>query len=329
MSENQNNPFGVLEFLQWNHSWNSYKYPSQKELEKSVKLMKEAGVGWVRVDFLWEDIEPQQGNFDFAKYDNMVKLLSENNLQILGLLNYTASWAASDGKWNSPPKENQLFVNYATKVIERYKDKVKYWELWNEPDSATYWTRHDGLQSYCQLLREVYLAAKKVDPGCKILNGGFANPRVSTNQIYENGAKNYFDILNVHLFENPLNPSAIKVVASFPKLIHKAMERHGDGAKKIWITEIGCPGVKRGVQTKKWWMDKNPSERQQAEWVKKIYTTLLKDENVEKIFWAFFRDCHEHWETGVDYFGLIRWDFSKKPSFKAYEKCFQNWNKSR
>lgn len=73
---------------------------------------------------------------------------------------------------------------------------------------------------------------------------------------------------------------------------------------------------------KNWWMGKNPNERQQAEWLKKIFTALIKNENVEKVFWAFFRDCNKHWDNGIDYFGLVRWDFSRKPSFKAYRECF-------
>ena len=55
---NKDNPFGVLEFLHWNHDWNNFQYPDRKTLEKAIFLMKEAGVGWVRVDFSWQDIEP-------------------------------------------------------------------------------------------------------------------------------------------------------------------------------------------------------------------------------------------------------------------------------
>jgi len=325
----EKNPFGVLEFLHWNHAWNSYKYNSPEDYEKAVKLMKEAGIGWVRMDFLWEDIEPRQGEFDFAKYDYIVDLLTKNNLKILGLLDYTVSWAASDGKWNSAPKDNQLFVDYAVKVIERYKDRVKYWEVWNEPDSSVYWKQQDGLKGYCELLKATYVAAKKIDPDCKILNGGIANGLATLHHLYENGAKDYFDILNLHFFENPLNPHAIKAVTTYPKLAYKLMSRNGDSAKKIWFTEIGCPGVKKGIKTQNWWMDTNPNERQQAEWLEKVYSELLKDNNVEKIFWAFFRDCKEHWENGVDYFGIVRWDFSKKPAFKDYRKAYRNWEKTQ
>ncbi|MFA5092884.1 MAG: endo-1,4-beta-xylanase [Candidatus Omnitrophota bacterium] len=322
---NLDNPFGVLEFLHWNHCWNNYEYSKKCDLEKTITLMQSAGVGWVRVDFLWEDIEPVQGDFKFAKYDAIVKLLKEKGMYILGVLQYNTSWSSGCGEWNCPPKDNALFVNYASKVIQRYKEEVKYWEVWNEPDSATYWKDQDGLKSYCLLLKDVYLAAKQIDPQCKILNGGIASGLGSINHLYDNGAKDYFDILNVHFFQNPLNKMAIKAVASYPKLVHKIMQRNGDGDKKIWITEIGSPGVKRGLTANNWWMGKNPTETQQCQWVKAVYTELLKNPNVDKIFWAFFRDTRAHWDTGVDYFGLVRKDFSKKPAFYAYQKCFNQW----
>ena len=326
---NFKNPFGVLEFLHWNHSWNNYKYSCNLDLEKAISLMQEAGVGWVRVDFLWGDIEPAEGSFDFAKYDCIVKLLRSKGIHILGILHYSTDWASACGQWNCPPADNQVFVNYVSKVIERYKDQVKYWELWNEPDSATYWKEQDGLKSYCVLLKDVYTAAKRIDPECKILNGGFANGLSSINHLYDNGAKDYFDILNIHFFQSPLNVGSIKAAASYPKLAYKIMQRNGDGEKKIWITEIGCPGVKIGLNVNNWWMGKNPSERQQAEWVKEVYATLLKDPHVEKIFWAFFRDTKGHWDNGVDYFGLLRWDYSRKSAFKVYKESFREWEKNK
>lgn len=318
------NPFGVLEFLHWSHPWNNYKYSKREDLKKVVALMKEAGAGFVRMDFLWEDIEPRQGEFEFAKYDYLVDLLRKNKIGILGILHYSTDWASSCKKWNCAPQDSKTFVNYAVKVAGRYKGKVKYWEVWNEPDSSTYWVDQDGLKSYCALLKNVYIAVKKTDPGCKILNGGLANGLSSVNHLYDNGARNYFDILNIHIFENPLNPKAIKAVTAYPKLAYKIMSRNGDAHKKIWVTEIGSPGVKRWQRLKNWWMGRNPTERQQAAWVKKVFTGLTGDKNVEMVFWAFFRDTKEHWKTGVDYFGLVRWDFSRKPAFKAYKECSHN-----
>jgi len=324
---NSDSPFGVLEFLHWDHPWNNYKYPDKKSLKKAVRLMKEAGISWVRLDFLWGDIEPQQGTFKFAKYDQIVEAVTAEGISILGILHYSADWASSCGAWNCPPKDNKLFVNYAINVASRYKDKVKFWEIWNEPDSGTYWKPQDGLKSYCILLKDVYFALKKIDPGCIVLNGGLAEGIGSVNRLYDNGAKDYFDILNIHIFQSPLNQGAIHAVTSYPKIAYKVMKRNGDGNKKIWVTEIGCPGVRRGSRTANWWMGENPDEAQQAEWVKHVYKGLLADQSVAKVFWAFFRDCQGHWSNGVDYFGLIKWDYSKKPSFKAYRQVVDEYKK--
>jgi hypothetical protein len=317
----EDSPFGVLEFLHWNHSWNNYKYPDAKSLKKAISLMKEAGIAWVRMDFLWDEIEPKKGEFEFKKYDAIVDLLVKNGIKILGILDYSANWASSCGQWNCPPADNKVFANYAVEVARHYRDRVLHWEVWNEPDSRTYWLKQDGLKSYCQLLKEVYLALKEAVPECKVLNGGLANGISSLNNLYDNGAKDYFDILNIHIFESPINPGAVKAAGAYPKAACKIMSRNGDAEKKIWITEIGCPGVKKDLRVKNWWLGENPSELRQAEWVKKIYAELLKNPAVEKIFWAFFRDTQEHWDNGIDYFGLVRWDFSKKPAFGAYKKA--------
>ncbi len=325
----EDNPFGVLAFLHWNHPWNNYKYSSSEDLERAVSLMREAGVGWVRMDFLWDEIEPQQGEFNFAKYDRIVELLARNNINMVGLLDYSAPWASVSGRWNCPPQDRRLFVNYATEVARHYQGKIRYWEVWNEPDSATYWSGQDGLKGYCALLKDTYTALKKVDPQCKVLNGGLAQSPGSVNRLYDNGAKDYFDILNIHIFESPLNPGAEKRISAHTRAVYKIMSRNGDAQKKIWITEIGCPGVKNGLKVNNWWLGQNPDEAQQAAWLEEVYTQLLQDKDVEKIFWAFFRDCKEHWQDGTDYFGLIRWDFSQKPAFKAYQECVNNWKKTK
>ncbi|MEI6297444.1 MAG: endo-1,4-beta-xylanase [bacterium] len=317
---NLKNPFGVLEFLHWNHSWNSYKYSSNRDLEKVVSLMAEAGVGWVRVDFLWQDIEPQKGSFDFAKYDYIVQLLRSKGMHILGILHYSTDWSSACGQWNCPPKDNKVFVNYASKVIQRYKGQVKYWEVWNEPDSATYWKEQDGLKSYCVLLREVYKAAKQIDPECKILNGGLANGISSVNLLYDNGAKDYFDILNIHFFQTPLSNGAIKAVASYPRLAHKIMQRNGDGDKKIWITEFGYPTD--GCYSWDGYCDPTLSEENQNIRISNIFQTLR--ENYSYVTGFFWYDYMDDCESGNPLdtecrFGLVRTDLSKKPAYYTYQ----------
>ena len=317
-------PFGVLTFLSWNHDWNNHAY-SQEKLETAVRLMAESGVGIVRMDFLWDDIEPAPDRWDFAKYDHIVELLSKNNIKILGLLSYNAVWAAE--YWNSAPN-NFLFTKYARAVVDRYKDRVKYWEIWNEPDDATYWREQDGMKAYTKLLTSVYPAIKEADPTAVVLMGGVSKSIApSLRSIYRYGGKDSFDAVNFHPFVNPKLPDAQNNFRGIHTGVLKTMEEFGDSKKPIWITEVGCPGLKQG-EGQGWWMGKAPTEEEQAVWVKKVYNEALRLPNVEKVFWAFFQDTPNYFKNAVDYFGLIRVDFTKKPAFEIYRRMIQSARQS-
>lgn len=325
-SEMRENPFGVLEFLYWDHDWNDHQYPDEAAVRKAVRMMKEAGVGMVRIDILWQDVEPRQGDLDYGKYDRLLDILNENGIEVLALLDYCADWASPNGQWNTMPADHSRFLEYVTRTVERYKGKVRYWELWNEPDSPVYWQPQDGLKAYCGLLREVYAAIKKIDPGLTVLNGGLTYELCKVNQLYDNGGKGYFDILNIHMFETPHKPEeSARRMNAYVEACARIMARNGDGAKKIWVTETGCPGLKRGVRAKNWWMGENPSEKLQARMVKETYKVLLARPEVEKVFWAFFRDTRSHWKDGTDYLGLVRNDFTAKAGYKAYKETFEAW----
>ena len=320
------NPFAVLAFLSWRHDWNEFKY-DKEELKKTVRILKEMGCSFVRMDFYWNDVEPRKGVFDFEKYDYIVDLLSENNIRILGLLNYSANWAAEE--WNNPPYQDEDFVNYSQKVVSRYKNKVKYWEVWNEPDSKFYWKPQDGMKRYAQLLKKVYPAVKEIDPSCKVLLGGLTQAGYyALKDLYRQGAGDYFDIVNFHPFVDPLNRESMYRVKAYYRNIKKLIKKYDHKDKKIWLTEIGCPGVKESTRANTWWEGKGPVESQQAEFVNSLYSEIISLPDVGKVFWAFFRDNKEHFKSGVDYFGLIRWDFSKKPSFYCYQKASLNWRKN-
>lgn len=317
--------FGVLDFLCWNQKWNNYQYPNQKSLKKTAALMKEAGVSIVRMDFLWQDLETKPNEWNYQKYDQIVEILSKNNIEILGVMGYCADWASPRSKWNVLGDDYSKFLNYVQKVTNHYKGKVKYWEVWNEPDSYIYWEDQDGLKSYCDLLGQVYKTIKKECPDCSVLNGGLANGLASVNKIYDNGAKNYFDIFNIHVFNTPKDTNAIKKTIAYVNIVHKIMQRNGDKDKKIWITEIGCPGIKKGVKIDNWWMGPNTDEQEQAQWLSEVYSELFKIESVDKVFWAFWRDTQDYWKNGVDYFGIIRKDFSKKPAFSAFKAAVSHY----
>ena len=316
-ARDSDSPFGVLDFLSWDHEWNHGHYNGDK-VEKAAGLMKEAGVAFVRMDFLWSDIEPVRGTFEFKKYDRIVEILSKKGIKILGLLDYNASW--SSAHWNDAPNR-EYYIQFAEQVVKRYKKKIKYWEIWNEPDCKLYWAPQDDMKSYTCLLKEVYPVLKKVDPTCDVLLGGLSqNIPIQLRRIYEYGGRNFFDIVNIHPFADPGSANAMQMLKGIYLGVYKQMKDNGDAEKPIWFTELGCPGV-CNPKEKGWWFGESPLEEKQAEWVETVYGEPLRWKGVKKIFWAFFRDTPNHFKNGVDYFGLVREDFSKKLGFESYKKA--------
>jgi polysaccharide biosynthesis protein PslG len=310
-------PFGALEFLPWDHAWNDFHNGGDR-LEKTIALMKEAGVGIVRTDFLWQEIEPEPGAWRFEKYERIVSEILRQGMKILGLLAYTPPWHRPD--WRTPP-DPPLYARYAQAVCRQFKDRVCHWEIWNEPDHAEYWIPQDGMTTYATLLKVAHAALKETDPTCVVHLGGLSQalPK-SLRVLYEMGCKNAFDVLEVHPFINPLMSDSVGGLRYFYDTIRKVATEFGDAAKPVWFGEIGCPGMQDPGAAPNWWLGKNPTETVQAEWVRTLYGKALSWPGVSKIFWAFFRDTPAHFKTGTDYFGLVRRDFTRKPSFDVYRQ---------
>lgn len=310
-------PFGVLDFLHWSHPWNNYFYDTEK-IYASVALMRQAGIGFVRMDFLWQDIEPVEGHFDFKKYDEIIDILWRYDIKVLGILGYSTPWSGKE--WNEPP-DILAFAKYARAVVRRYKDKIKYWEIWNEPDHDFYWKPQDDLRAYSVLLKTAYPHIKEEDKSALILHGGLSAPS-KLKLLYQHGAQHYFDIVNIHPFVDPLASNAGDILRAIHSQTCEIMQEHGDMYKGIWFTEIGCPGT-NAPET--WWLGECPNELQQAQWVATMFRESLKLKGVKKIFWAFFRDTVNHWGNGIDKLGLIRSDFSEKPAFEAYKELVHTY----
>ena len=95
----------------------------------------------------------------------------------------------TDGDGNEIVNPENYWANYVYQTVSHYKDYVKIWETWNEPDYVTNYnvindwknnppepshlTHWNGkIFYYIRLLRITYEVAKKVDPNCFVATGG-------------------------------------------------------------------------------------------------------------------------------------------------------------
>jgi hypothetical protein len=320
-----NNPFGVLTFLHWNHDWNNYHFQGGV-LDKALDLLQELGVSMIRQDILWSDIHRGHLQYDFSKYDELISKISGRGLQVLGVLQYNKV-DLREGKevWSTPPESFEEFSAYVGAVVDQYKSKIKHWEIWNEPNLSVYWSGpQDDLKSYSRLLKLSYEAAKKADPTCSVLHGGLAEPIVEgVIHLYQQKAP--FDILNIHPFLNPHDPKSSERLHRIMTGVCEEMKKQNEEEKKIWITEMGCPGLPSDKMNLTWFGGDPVDEHKQADWLEKQYEWIQKYPTVEKLFWAFYRDTENEFKDATDYMGLVRLDLTPKPAYSKMKALIQRY----
>lgn len=238
-------------------------------------------------------------------------------------------------EWNDWTTTDGDPINYWGRfvytVAYRYRDSVKHWEVWNEPDLYGFWSGTST--DYAQLLKVAYRAVKAACSDCTVLFGGIAyyeKPnfyRWVLNNLKNdpNGPGNnyFFDTMAIHLYSR--SSSIYDVV----QVIRSGM-REFVPDRPIWLTETGVPvwddgAVIRPTVPYTW----SAKMDEAAAFVLQSYANA-RAAGIQRYF--YFRahddycdknrdgDCSD---LGIDYgmgelFGLVRDDRSLRPAYVAY-----------
>lgn len=226
--------------------------------ERTLEMAREAGIGWIKQQFSWEEIEPRQkGEFDWAKYDRIVDLAEQYGMQVIARLDRPPAWTRSDDQFSTrPPDDLADYGDFVFEFVQRYRGRIRHIQIWNEPNLTAEWgfQRVDAV-AYTHLLQVAYARAKEADPTVVLLSGPLAatledasmrgnhNDLVFLEQMYQAGAGGFFDILSTNAFgfDRPPEDPPDAAVLNFRRVeMQRAiMERYGDDDKPVWINEYG------------------------------------------------------------------------------------------
>ena len=348
------NPFGVNVFLEQEVE------PAKRE--QAVRMAAEAGFHWLRQEFPWEDIEIH-GKGDFTdrrnepaksaweKYDNIVDLAEQYDMELIVRLSNPPSWtrAAGDAAGTyAPPDNYDDFGDFVAAVVERYKGRVQYYQIWNEPNIYPEWGEAPvSPEDYTELLKVAATRAREVDPNVVIISGALAstidldgvsvpgrnfNDLTYLQRMYDAGAAPYFDILAMQgygLWSGPTDQRMQPRVINFsrPRYVRDVMVRNGDAAKPIWISEMNWNAVPDEVADKRYGQ---VSLEQQAGYLPMAYERIQQE-------WPwlgvantwYLKRATDQWEQNSQpeaYFRLLTPDFQPLPvydSIKAYTQDLQ------
>ncbi len=217
-----------------------------------VKKASEIGVKWTRLQASWSAIEKQRGVYDWQETDSGFATAIENGITpfvCIGESNklYLAMNTAVDPKLTEiygshllpPPTDSaamKAWLAFVGKVIERYKDKIKYWEVWNEPNHFAYWGDTPSGKEYGRLLNQTAKVIKSIDPEAKVLAGAMAglDPEF-TDDFLGAGNASLVDIITFH------NYGAIPEERIYKALqVWDVINKHNSGIS-LWQGECGYP----------------------------------------------------------------------------------------
>jgi len=247
---------------------------SKQDIDTTLDMLQAMGVQDVRVYIPWVYTQPLPNQYNWAPIDDIMNAAKARNMGVLAMVNSTPVWAGTAGNFPGAKTPDPVaYANFMTQVATRYGKTISAYEVWNEVNCVCF---YDPISpsSYTELLKAAYPAIKAADPTATVIaaglgsvftvNGITMNPVDYVNAMYAAGAKNYFDALAFHPYQETLKFSDGENVLLSPftqiQKIYDLMAANGDGLKKIWITEYGVP-------------TNNVSEHTQAEFIKNLIET--------------------------------------------------------
>ena len=268
----------------------SLSYGYDERLERAFQLAAEARIGAVRAVLNWNLVEPAPGQYNWSTFDQLIGYARANGLQMVGGLGYATSWNTTAPPSETlqgrrlmyPPADLEAWKRYVTNIVTRYKDVVRAWEVWNEPDLEAFWVGTPA--QYAKLLAITYETIKRADPTAIVVLGGLAlggspgrlNPtfleEILADPVYP--AARYFDVAAFHHY-GP-RPEAQRRM----EYVKSALARGGAATKEVWITESGYTSNPAEQELPQY----QGGEEAQARWLKDTIPYLFQL-GAARVFW--------------------------------------------
>lgn len=205
---------------------------------------KNAGATVLRIAFGWDAMEPEPGKFDWSFWDDFVRVAAEENLTLIPYICYTPRWAASDqgeNSWRSPPRNPDEFGRFVAALVQRYRDTIRTWELWNEPDNPAYWS--GTVAQMAALIRAGSRAVRAADPTARVVLGGIATELPFLEALFrQERIAPYIDVVNLHSYFETWHPEPIERLPDYLDDAAEIVRVHGED-EPLWLAETGYSSV--------------------------------------------------------------------------------------
>lgn len=320
------------------------------DAEKYMPMIAGLGVGWIRDNIAWADVEPERGRYRISENTRKwVELAHAHDLKIIA--NFNARNPSYEDQWDAA-----AYAKAAAWLAKELDGKIHAIEILNEPFGMGFardhnngkphaWTGRepDGSDSpwlarYVHLLNTAADAIKAANPRMPVI--GLGNVMPQNYRQLAMGVSSSVDGITDHPYSfrtppeivpHPGRESYVERVGftvadadgSFASYVRQCREHSAkhDGPRQLWFTEFGYTTFREGDPERKS-IYSGVSEEAQAKYILRRFMESLGLGIEMSILYNF---ADNHGRTGGEfeperYFGLVRQDDSLKPAYAAVRR---------
>ncbi len=197
----------------------------------------------------WADSNPSAGVYNFANLDLFIAANepSANNgltqaRDMIYTLGRTPQWASSnptattpygDGQC-APPSSLTYWDDYLTAVVTHAAGRIKYWELWNEPQNTSYYC--GDIPTLVTMAQHAQTIIKSIDPDAILISPGMAGGTegpVWLNTFLADGGATAVDAIGFHGYWDQTAEDLVTEIGQYQAV----MATNGVSSLPMWDTE--------------------------------------------------------------------------------------------
>ena len=271
--------------------------------KNDLLMLKESGVGIVRMDVSWSGVEKTKGKYDFSRHDKLIDDLEELGIRLLFIIDY-GNHLYDDGLAPHTKEGRDAYAKFSSALAERYSGKGIIWELWNEPNIDKFWLPKVNVDDYMAFCRVVVPVIRDKDQNACIIapaTSGFDMKFMES--CFEKGLLDLVDGVSVHPYRNP--EAGPETTFSEYQLLSLLIDQYKPEGKAIPILS-GEWGYNTTVL----------SREQQGKYFARQWLSNFAN-NISINIWYDWHDDGQDPEEGEHNFGTVTWDYKEKPSYVA------------
>lgn len=293
--------------------------PNYEDIDQSIDQLDSLGIQYIRTDFLQSSIINSSNDvYNFEKYDRWINKINNRNSNIQIIAIADGIFKHGGNRTIDSDSEIDEYVDYIEKIQSKYP-QIKYFQILNEPNSYATWKINYNntatIKWYSRIYEKLY---EKSDLKNKIITSGTETPdseneqKITSLNFYSEfsrtGGLNYINNISFH-------PYAFNDLYRLKLIIndHKKYSNENGGFNYLNITEYGSSTLYL------------TEEKQALDLVRQ--SVFLDSRNINlKILYNLWTTSND--SKSLEQFGLLRHDYTPRPSYYSMKKYYENTNGS-